>query len=363
MARQLSLVSATLITAAVSGLLPMASDHIGSAPPPPPTITPSPGLPSTVPTSTAPTSVAAVALASNGSVPANTSLEVPQGGITILNLDASTRLAFRAQDEARDRTQTAHPLFRNTTDTRKTVTLTLFAQDRTGQEVKCVKLDGSSFFVREHSAAFQQLSIRNCDKASGRGLAYPLGGFVRFTVTPAEKVESDAGKDAKALPRVSEPGVAFVPFSISDPPASDCAATLTFLIPLALAAVVVLITTVRLKKQNIDLKDRMGNSTWSFGQSWGANVAIAGALLGAIFTATIFPDHAHFMSKNSYAMLQALFAAIIALAPLVYALIRDDVVANLNGVVSTNSQGYVIMFLIAGGLVLWAAIGQVTTLA
>jgi hypothetical protein len=68
------------------------------------------------------------------------------------------------------------------------------------------------------------------------------------------------------------------------------------------------------------------------------------------------------MSRESYTMLQAIFAAIIALAPPVYALFRRDVVAVCNGVVSTDSQGYVIMFLISGGLVLWGAIGQVATL-
>lgn len=138
--------------------------------------------------------------------------------------------------------------------------------------------------------------------------------------------------------------------------------TLTFLVPLALSLGVVLITVANLRRKGIHLKNRMGNTTWNFAQSWGANIAIAGALLGAVLTATIFPDHPHLINRNSYTMLQALFAAIIALAPLVYALIRYNVTAISNGVVSTDTQGYVIMFLISGALVLWGAIGQVAIL-
>ena len=49
MARQLSLVSATLMTAALSGLMPTVVDHLSSPPPPPATIMPGTAMPSTAP--------------------------------------------------------------------------------------------------------------------------------------------------------------------------------------------------------------------------------------------------------------------------------------------------------------------------
>jgi hypothetical protein len=106
----------------------------------------------------------------------------------------------------------------------------------------------------------------------------------------------------------------------------------------------------------------MGNATWTFGQSWGANVTIGAGLLGTFLTLLAFPDHPQILDKGSYTLLQALFVAIIALAPLVYGLFRRDVQASRNGMATTDSQGYVIMFLLAGGLVLWGAIGQLTAL-
>jgi len=84
--------------------------------------------------------------------------------------------------------------------------------------------------------------------------------------------------------------------------------------------------------------------------------------LGTFLTLFAFPDHPQILDKGAYNLLQALFASLIALAPLVYGLFRRDVQANTNGIATTDSQGYVIMFVIAGGLVLWGAIGQLTTL-
>ncbi len=68
------------------------------------------------------------------------------------------------------------------------------------------------------------------------------------------------------------------------------------------------------------------------------------------------------MQRNSYSLLQVVFASIVTLAPLVYGLIRNNVQASLNGLSTFDSQGFVIMFLLAGGLVLWGAIGQVLVL-
>ena len=387
MARQLSLVSATLITAAVSGLMPSVADHFSSPPPPPATIIPAPAMPSTAPTATMPAAVAAVSR-TNGNLPASTSPDVLEGGIKFLNPDASSRLAFRVQDATKDRRQRVHPLLQNTTDAEKTVAINLFAQDRTGGEVTC-KLDSasSSFFLKAREVKFHRMWLQSCEEVeeSARKLGYPLTGVAQLTVTtlenvqvksgkganasnpaaksgPTKKVKAKTNKDAKTSAGTSKPEIALIPFSVSEPPPEGNAATLAFLIPLALAVTVVLITIVSLKCKKIPLRNRMGNATWSFAQSWGANIAIASGLTGAFLTATIFPDHPQFMSRESYTMLQTLFTVMIALAPFVYALIRHNVTTISNGVLSTDAQGYVFIFLISGGLVLWSALGQVAIL-
>ena len=130
---------------------------------------------------------------------------------------------------------------------------------------------------------------------------------------------------------------------------------------LIMALLVVAITMINLVRKGISLFHLMGAPNWSFEKSWGANVTLGGALLMTLLGLTIFPDHPQLMAKISYTVLQILFGALVSLAPLVYNLIHRDVQVNNNGITQVNSQGYVLLFLIAGGIVLWAAMGQVVT--
>jgi hypothetical protein len=119
------------------------------------------------------------------------------------------------------------------------------------------------------------------------------------------------------------------------------------------SVVILLIVAFSLLNKKIGLLWPMGGSNWSFQQSWGTNVTIASGLLGTLLTTFIFPEHARFMPRGSYTLLQSLFSALTILAPLLYGLIRRR---------SIESQGYVVMFLIAGGIILWGALGQAATL-
>jgi hypothetical protein len=132
---------------------------------------------------------------------------------------------------------------------------------------------------------------------------------------------------------------------------------------LSTTVVVVLSTMFSLLLRNVRLFHVMGSVNWSFERSWGANVTLGGALLMTLLGLTMFPDRPHLMTKVSYSLLQVLFGALVSLAPLVYNLIRREVQVNIGGIPRVEVQGYVIMFLIAGGLVLWAALGQVATLS
>lgn len=135
-----------------------------------------------------------------------------------------------------------------------------------------------------------------------------------------------------------------------------------FLSALLTTILVVFITMINLRRQGISLFHLMGAPNWSFEKSWGANVTLGGALLMTLLGLTIFPDHPRLMAKTSYTFLQIIFGALVSLAPLVYNLIHRDVQVNNNGITQVTSQGYVLFFLIAGAIVLWAAMGQVATL-
>lgn len=132
-----------------------------------------------------------------------------------------------------------------------------------------------------------------------------------------------------------------------------------FGIPLIVVGLIVLITGINLHRRGVGLFFLMGQANWAFEKSWGANVTLGAALLMTLIGLTAFPDRPQLMSKLSYSMLQMLFAALVAMAPLVYNLIRREVVVS-NG--SIDTRGYVVAFLFAGGFVLWAALGQITTL-
>ena len=136
-----------------------------------------------------------------------------------------------------------------------------------------------------------------------------------------------------------------------------------FLGPLIMTMIVLVITAVNLYRKGVGLFHRMGSATWTFEKSWGANVTLGSALLVTLIGLTIFPDPPRLMTKLSYSLLQILFGALVSLAPLVYNLIRREVQVKTNTGFTTEIQGYVALFLIAGGLVLWAAMGQVATLA
>jgi len=133
-----------------------------------------------------------------------------------------------------------------------------------------------------------------------------------------------------------------------------------FGIPMIVTAVIVIVTAANLHRRNIGLLRLMGQVNFSFERSWGANVTLGAALLMTLIGLTTFPDRPQLMSKPSYSMLQMLFAALVTMAPLAYNLIRRDVAVNNGGV---DTRGYVITYLFAGGLVLWAAMGQMATLA
>jgi hypothetical protein len=88
-------------------------------------------------------------------------------------------------------------------------------------------------------------------------------------------------------------------------------------------------------------------------RSWSSNLAIGGALLTSLLGLMALPTHTHYMAKASYTVLSPFFAALIALAPAVYDLMKA-------GGTPTPSSA-LRLFGTAAAITLWATLGQLGT--
>ena len=326
MARPLTFMTATLATAVVAGVLPAV---LSTSSPPPPIVSVAPSNTNAVAPSP-PATGSANSLSRLGVAPASGLVSTDGNG-----------LSFRVKDGV----ATAHTLVRNETDQKQTLTLEFVLQDRYGDEVKSSPNQPNSPVVL------------NANEVRVLAIQTPLPQTASLPVSGLLRIRSE-GTDSNGKPVTKYSDRSITVARLAEPGCMPL-----FVLPLVAAGVIVVITALRLLVAKVSLGKRMGSATWNFGQSWGANVAIAGGLLGIFLTTLTFPEQAS-LDRSSYAMLQALFAGIIALAAPLYSLIRTDVQSKTPaGLATTDSQGYVIMFLLAGGLVLWGALGQVFILA
>jgi len=208
------------------------------------------------------------------------------------------------------------------------------------------------FLVSASTAIVKRVELA-LKAANPQFVSGPATGFLRISYAEANGSSDQNSCSLSAAPKASD-----LEIRIPEQPLM----TSIFVGTLCVAVVVVIITALSLPKDK-GLFHVMGSVNWSFERSWGANVTLGGALLVTLLGLTIFPDRPQLMTKASYSLLQLLFGAIVSLAPLVYNLIRREVQVSVGGVPRVEVQGYVITFLIAGGLVLWAAMGQVVTLS
>jgi hypothetical protein len=202
--------------------------------------------------------------------------------------------------------------------------------------------------LQPYEAVIQKVTISGVDAGSD---SVPGTGFLRiFRGDTANPANSCAQKETSAPNEVE--------IRIPERPIAG----MIVLLPLFAAGIVVLVTAYNLRRKSVSLHRAMGVANWAFDKSWGANVTLGGSLLVALLGLSTFPSRPQLMTKPSYALLQLLFGALVSLAPLVYNLIRQETVVNKGGYPQVSVYGYVVTFLAAGGLVLWAAMGQVVTL-
>ena len=121
------------------------------------------------------------------------------------------------------------------------------------------------------------------------------------------------------------------------------------------------------------LRDRMGAPSWSASDSWGTNLTVGAGLVNGVLALAV-TDTTAYMTKSSYTALNMVLASLVLLAPIVYGLFRREVEgagepvdpnvpASLLNAPAKRFEGYVIVFIVAGFLTLWASLGQLLTFA
>jgi hypothetical protein len=136
-------------------------------------------------------------------------------------------------------------------------------------------------------------------------------------------------------------------------------ATCLFTASLFASLAMVVVSLVWLGMKGIKFSQRMGPPSWNFGDSWGTNIAVGGALLTTLLGFSALPDQTHYLNKTAYLCLSLIFAALITVAPSIYALLRTPV--DVTGSSTPQYQGYVLFFALASGVTVWGALGQLET--
>lgn len=153
---------------------------------------------------------------------------------------------------------------------------------------------------------------------------------------------------------------------------------LLFTLGLPIVSIIIVVAGYSLAKlrfqelSSISLLTRMGTSSWKFNESWASTLTAVGAILGLILAAEVIPKQPQTFSTTTYVMLNLLFGAGIVAATLTYNAIRwpknvdvfekgHPVIVDGERVQTTENQGFVLVFLIASSMTLWALFGQLLT--
>jgi hypothetical protein len=176
---------------------------------------------------------------------------------------------------------------------------------------------------------------------------------------------TDASAEFDGVLVVTAPNTAPGTVALTLGPAKGAPGWLYLVIFLPLVGGLLLITfrwgTFHAANRRCRLRDRVGPANWDFSKSWGSNLTVIGALLGTILSAGALPDETA-TAKETYAGLNLLFGVLIVVAPLLYTATQTpNVVHRTKTLKEPQYEGYVLSFLIASAVTLWATIGELTT--
>jgi hypothetical protein len=172
----------------------------------------------------------------------------------------------------------------------------------------------------------------------------PLSGYIQM--------EAKTGSDKK------QPAYQYKMLKVP-PQLPSRIATSLFTASLVASVVAFLVAIVWLKKKGIAFSQRMGPPAWNFSDSWGTNITVGGGLLTTLLGFGALPEQTHYLNKTAYLCLSLIFAALITVAPSIYALLRTPV--NAPGATTPQYQGYVLSFALASCVTVWGALGQLGT--
>ena len=117
------------------------------------------------------------------------------------------------------------------------------------------------------------------------------------------------------------------------------------LLTLAAATVMCMARAVSSQK---GLNARLGIANWDFNQSWAANLAVVGSVLGILIGASSYTGLSSL--PLSAIVLSVLFGALTVVGPITYSALQVEQSGSLEGTLGG--------FYLASGLILWAALGE-----
>lgn len=207
---------------------------------------------------------------------------------------------------------------------------------------------------------------------AGRGPVLEIRGpkGIRPNTVAAYKVRvrdlaTDDVEGAQLVARVRGAAPASLDASISDK--NDVSPTLdsVLIAPLIVALILLAIRGVTMRN---GFGGAVGTVDLDFSKSFATTLTAIGALLGTILSAGLLDDATPGISKEGFQALNLTFGVLVLVAPLVYLLFQRQVTTETRrgnppkSTKETHYQGKAWALLLAGGITLWAVLGEIVTI-
>jgi hypothetical protein len=135
------------------------------------------------------------------------------------------------------------------------------------------------------------------------------------------------------------------------------------LISLAVAFLVTLICAAWIFiRKNVKLTAPLGSAELDFSKSFASTLTAVGAVLGTIISAGVLPEETVQLSKTDFTGLNLTFGLAIVVAGVVYSMVQKIVPDDPTTPKEWKLKGYVLPFLAAALITLWAVFGELWTM-
>jgi hypothetical protein len=135
------------------------------------------------------------------------------------------------------------------------------------------------------------------------------------------------------------------------------------LIPLGVSILVIgAIAAWFMVTRKVRLVDPLGAVELDFTKSFASTLTAVGALLGTIISAGVLPEQTVYLSKAGFTGLNLTFGIAVVVAGVVYSMVQRVVPEAGKDPKDWKFRGYVLPFLLASLITLWAVFGEVWTM-